>query len=340
MIEIEFIPIGDNSNTGDAILCRVTDPVTSENRVVLIDGGFVETSDSIVEHVKQYYETSHIDLMVCTHPDDDHINGLFGIFDQLTVGQLVIHQPSAYGYTSDDVKADKVDELIELARQHGAVVTTDAFAGTTLLSGAITVAGPSEAYYKELLAGQANQESASKSFGSALRAAANAVRRALFPRGSDPGEGELTDNGGTTARNNSSLILNVQVEEYRALFTGDAGAPALLNAANSLAALGITNNFPDLFDIPHHGSRHNLTTEVMDRLAGPVVGDTKKRTAFVSVGKEADDFPRAEVANAFTRRGYMVCATRGKTIRWSRDAGGRPGWWGPIEPLSWVEVDD
>jgi hypothetical protein len=41
MIEIEFIPIGEEVNTGDAILCHFTEPVTGTDRVILIDGGFV-----------------------------------------------------------------------------------------------------------------------------------------------------------------------------------------------------------------------------------------------------------------------------------------------------------
>lgn len=77
----------------------------------------------------------------------------------------------------------------------------------------------------------------------------------------------------------------------------------------------------------------------MNRLAGPIVGDTKERIAFVSVGKEADGYPRAEVANAFKRRGYEVCATRGKQIMWGRGAADRPGW-DKLEPLTWFEPDD
>ncbi len=339
MIEIEFIPIGEQTNTGDAILCHFTDPLTGSSRVVLIDGGFKETSGSIVAHIRQHYHTNRIDLMVCTHPDDDHINGLFGVFEELEVGQLLIHQPSFYGFTSDDVKADKVDELIHLARMCGTEVITDAFAGSTFLSGALLMVGPTEAYYKELLSGQSDTASLASRVGSVFQAAAHAAKRLLLSRTTDPGEGELTDDGGTTPRNNSSIILDLQVDGYRALFTGDAGAPALAKAADHLEASGRATSFPDLFDIPHHGSRHNLTSEVLNRLAGPIVGDTRARSAFVSVGKEADDFPRAAVANAFTRRGYSVCATRGKTIRWSRKASPRPGWV-PITPLAWLEVSE
>ncbi|WP_175484333.1 ComEC/Rec2 family competence protein [Plantibacter sp. MMLR14_011] len=339
MIEVEFIPIGDKTNTGDAILCHFTEPGTMIDRVVLVDGGFNETATQIAAHVRKYYGKSHIDLMVCTHPDDDHINGLFGVLDELTVGELLIHQPSAHGYTSDDVKSAKVNDLIKLAQSKGTSITTSAFAGAAFFSDAIRVAGPTQDYYKSLLGDQVTEDSLARKAWSVLKASAAALRGALASVGNDPGEGTLTDNGGTTARNNSSVVLDIQVEGYRVLLTGDAGAPALERAANFLEASGRSAiGVPAFIDVPHHGSRHNLTTEIMNRIAGPVVGATGQRTVFVSVGKEADDFPRPEVANAFTRRGYSVCATRGQVIRWQRNANPRPSWT-PLTPLTWLDPD-
>lgn len=340
MIEVEFIPVGEKTDTGDAILCHFTQPGTTTDRIVLVDGGFTDTADNIVLHVQKYYNTSRIDLMVCTHPDDDHINGLFGVLDQLDVTELAIYSPSAHGYTSDDVKAGKVNDLIELAISKGTKVTTTAFAGTEFLSGAITVAGPTRDYYDTLLSDQVTKDTLAAKGWAVLRASASAIRNAISSLGSDPGEGTLTDNGGTTARNNSSIVLDVQVDGYRVLLTGDAGAPALERAADYLNLSGRSSvGVPNFIDVPHHGSRHNLTTAVMDKIAGPIVGAIKQRTAFVSVGKEADDFPRAEVANAFTRRGYSVCATRGQTIRWSRGAEPRSNWTA-LTPIPWLDPSE
>jgi beta-lactamase superfamily II metal-dependent hydrolase len=339
MIEIEFIPVGEKTDTGDALLLHFTEPGTQTDRVVLIDGGFKETADVIVPHIEHYYGTSRIDLVVCTHPDDDHINGLFGVIEQMAVTELLIHRPASFGYTSDDVKAAKVDDLITHARARGTIVTTDAFAGKSYFSDAVRVAGPTRDYYISLLQEQTFESSLLAKGRAFLHSAASMIRNALKPRTTDPGEGELSDGGGTTARNNTSIILDVHVDGYRALFTGDAGAPALERCADYLQISGRdAGTLPDFFDVPHHGSRHNLTTPIMDRLAGPIVGATGERTAFVSVGREADDFPRPEVANAFTRRGYEVCATRGQKIRWSRNAGPRSGWV-RAEPMPWVEAE-
>lgn len=54
MIEIDFLWVGEETKTGDAIGCRFTHPQTGEDVVVLIDGGFTETGDRIVDHVRKY----------------------------------------------------------------------------------------------------------------------------------------------------------------------------------------------------------------------------------------------------------------------------------------------
>lgn len=96
MVEIEFLWVGEESKTGDAITCRFTSPETGEPAIVLIDGGFIETGDRIVEHVEQHYGTSVVDLVICTHPDDDHIGGLFTVLQNLSVRRLLIHRPAQY----------------------------------------------------------------------------------------------------------------------------------------------------------------------------------------------------------------------------------------------------
>lgn len=337
MIEIEFMPIGEEVNTGDAILCHFTEPGTGIDRVVLIDAGFVDTSKVIVSHVQEYYGRDRIDLVFCTHPDDDHINGISGVIENTKVHNLVIHQPSEHGFSSDDVKATKVDDLIALARRRGVNVITDFWAGQEIYSGALVIAGPTKEFYLDQLRAQTGMGAVAKSFGGFVGSAVRKIASVLSPRATDPGEGLLTDHGGTTARNNSSIIIDVQVDGYRALLTGDAGVPALNAAAATLEVGGRASKVPDFFDVPHHGSRHNLDTATANRLLGPVVGDTKSHSAFVSVGKAANDFPRAEVSNALTRRGYQVMPTRGQKIRWSRNASPRPTWV-TLVPLGWLDV--
>jgi beta-lactamase superfamily II metal-dependent hydrolase len=66
---------------------------------------------------------------------------------------------------------------------------------------------------------------------------------------------------------------------------------------------------PTLVQIPHHGSRRNVTPTVLNRWLGPYPAE-RRGYAIASVGKDQDIYPRKKVSNAFTRRGYPVYATR------------------------------
>lgn len=338
MHEIDYLWVGEKTNTGDAIAMRFTDPTTLTNRVVIIDGGFHETGDRLADHVEEYYGTSTVDLVVCTHPDNDHIMGLFDVVERLTVRRLLIHRPSLFGYTErDDVKADLVEDLVDLARSNRVAIDDSSYAGTTYFGGALALAGPTEDYYQQTLQEQKSLEtSAFARLGHAAPIAAAAAVRQVKSLFGDPGETMTGDNGGTHPRNNSSIILDLQVEDKRVLFTGDAGVPALERAGDMLDAMGRSYAKIDLFDIPHHGSRHNLTPALVDRLLGPK-GQADQGYAIANVGKEAFDHPRPEVANALKRRGYPVFGTRGTSLCWrSDDAPARWAYNGVATPLDWL----
>ena len=104
--EIDFLPVGKESRSGDAILLRYGNlgGGRDEQTVVLIDGGFRDTADSILTHLNKYYGTLTIDLVISTHPDADHINGLREIFDRIgkehiAVRELWMHRPSRWRAT-------------------------------------------------------------------------------------------------------------------------------------------------------------------------------------------------------------------------------------------------
>jgi beta-lactamase superfamily II metal-dependent hydrolase len=87
--------------------------------------------------------------------------------------------------------------------------------------------------------------------------------------------------------------------------------------ADYMAENDLGDRYPDLFQIPHHGSRHNLDTKVLDRLLGePGTRPGSDASAIATVGKKADEHPRPEIANAVRRRGHGVYDTRGKSFWW------------------------
>ena len=113
------------------------------------------------------------------------------------------------------------------------------------------------------------------------------------------------------------------------LFTGDAGIPALSNAAGFLEQLGIVPNNLSFIQVPHHGSRRNVGPAVLNRILGPKLAQEEKlRTAFVSASKDGlPKHPAKKVTNAFRRRGSPVYGATGRII-WhhSDDAPARAGW--------------
>ena len=70
--ELDFMPVGEKSSSGDAILFRFWDKENGETsedqKICLIDGGYVENGKAIEEHAKKYYNTTHINSPSYTVP--------------------------------------------------------------------------------------------------------------------------------------------------------------------------------------------------------------------------------------------------------------------------------
>ena len=84
----------------------------------------------------------------------------------------------------------------------------------------------------------------------------------------------------TSTENNTSVILAVKLRDsYWAMFTGDAGEPALLGALDWLDYTNFSTSNFKFVQIPHHGSEHNISPAVLDRwLGSPQLFDRKSRT--------------------------------------------------------------
>ncbi|HET6803999.1 MAG TPA: hypothetical protein VFH59_00965 [Frateuria sp.] len=128
----------------------------------------------------------------------------------------------------------------------------------------------------------------------------------------------LPSNVSTSAENESSAILYAHYDRQGYLLTGDAGVVSLAAAADFAAAQGIQLPAQLTFvQIPHHGGRHNVSTDVLNRIVGYPVPETRQptRMAFVSASKKAPKHPKRSVTNAFIRRGFQVAQTKGTHIR-------------------------
>jgi beta-lactamase superfamily II metal-dependent hydrolase len=338
MIEIDFLKASETEKSADAITLRFTRPDTGGLAVCVIDAGHQDMGDEVLAHIAQRYGTTYIDLVVSTHPDANHINGLKRVMIGAKVNELFLHLPGSHGYSSPDVKADVADELASLARSQG-VTVTEPFAGLQRFGGALTVVGPSAGYYESLLAEAVSPAWAIRAMGyklaELLKAAQEAARVALFGA---PVETLLDDAGGTTPCNNTSVILQLVVDGRRTLFTGDAGVPSLARAADFMDATGLSARPLSVFQAPHHGSRHNLDAHLLDRLFGPPMSadGTRRYNAIISAADRAPKHPSPKVTNALKRRGCFVATTERSHIWYSQNAPFRTGY-GPADDQPWLD---
>jgi beta-lactamase superfamily II metal-dependent hydrolase len=316
MYDVEFLPVGNGARSGDAILLRFHRPDNGALVQVIIDAGFQSTGDAIVEHVERYYDTRSIDLAIVTHPDGDHIGGMGTVIRELDVTALAVHRLDLRGGASLDA-ASAVKDLCDVAQARGTALY-EPFEGLNAFGQALVVAGPSEGYYKQLVADQVAQEATEAAQHSAGGRLAEAWQRLVAAAlGAFPIETDFGDAGGTNSRNNSSAVIDLRLEDRRFLFTGDAGVPAINKALDYLDAIGRADRWPDFVQIPHHGSRHNLDRATIQRLIGS--GESADSpAAFISVSEEAAQDPRypsPRILNAFGRRGYFRAQTAGMSIR-------------------------
>jgi beta-lactamase superfamily II metal-dependent hydrolase len=336
--EIDYIPVGDGERSGDAICLRFGNLYgpRSEQTVMVIDGGDIASGEAMVNHIKKYYLTDQegyndIDYIVSTHPDSDHASGLRTVLEELKVGTLFMHRPWQH---ASDIKDSFIDgrwtvrglgEKIEKSLKHACELETIAteknipilepFQGTGSQDGSIRFLGPSKEFYQEMVAHFRSTPTPKVESGflsTIFQKAEDAVRFIEDNLGIDI----LNDDEDTTsAENNTSAILLLTLGEHRLLFTGDAGKTALLAAIAHADSLGISLTGLQFLDVPHHGSRRNLNTKILQKI--------NASTAFISASGENKKHPCKRVTNALKKHGAEVFINRKNPLCHPYDAPSR-----------------
>lgn len=353
--EVDFLSVGEESKSGDAIALRFgeIEGKRNEQTVIVVDGGFTESGEQLVELIKKHYQTEQVDLVISTHPDTDHVKGLHCILDSLEVIELWLHQPWNHiegiadkftdGRVTDNSIGERLKDSLETAydlykkASDKGIKIQEPFTGLVDDSQRISILGPSEEYYEELLIdfeGLPDKEEgkavAESGFMEGLKKAAEAVVKMI----KDIWEVDsITDDGETSAKNNSSVITQLIYGEKRLIFTGDAGIPALEKVADRLDECENSAKI-SFFQIPHHGSQRNIGPTVLNRIVGEPVpkGQDTHFTALASAAKKGEPkHPNKKVINAFTRRGAKTITTKGSSICHSSNAPDREGY-SPVIP--------
>lgn len=324
--EIDFLPVGENSSSGDAICLRYGSVATGF-KIHVVDGGFRDTGETIVQHISAHYGApTFIDHVVLSHADNDHAGGLIKVMETFHIGTLWMNRPwlyaeeiakdFKYGWTSDGLRKKLRElyptlvELEEIATRNR-VEIKEAFQGAQI--GDFYVLAPSRERFLTLVP-QFDKTPAplvaarSTLYGEAARALIQWVKETWT------GETLSDRPEPTSASNESSVVQLGLVDGKELLLTADAGPGGLTEAADYLVSRRYNKQGLSFVQVPHHGSRRNVTPAVLNWWLGtplPRKEDQPRGCAFCSAGKNDPNHPRHKVANAFTRRGYPVISTKG-----------------------------
>ena len=294
--EIEMLPVGDSN--GDAICVRYGTP--DAFRVHLIDGGFTDTSDAVVNHVREYYgRNTSVDHALVSHGDNDHACGLIGALKSLPTRNIWMHRPWLYApqivdsfhgnwtlagltkYIRDSHEYLVEFEAIANLRQ---IPIYAPFAGRRIGEGFVVLA-PSEQRYISLLHALDKSPPSYKDKKGLLGAVLGGARNVLDVVREAWDIETLDENPPATSASNETSVVQMGVfGAKRALLTADVGPDGLREAAQYARAMGLFGS-PNFVQVPHHGSRRNVTPSVLNEWLGAPLEDRNSRrgVAFCSV---------------------------------------------------------
>lgn len=340
--EIDFLKV-DASSSGDAIALRVVK--NDIQTISIVDGGFTDTGTKIIEHIDQFFDRpSHIDHVILTHPDGDHAAGLKAVLEGCTVGCLWMNRPWLYAEqlidhypTYNSVERLKsrlkslypnIRDLEEIAEAKG-IPIEEAFQGTII--GHFSVMSPTINHFLELVLRDDDKadnpemsisESLEKSwFVESLRSLGALIASVW-------GDENLPIKE-TSPRNEMSIVQFANLMGKKILLTGDAGHEALSEFVDCAPAFGIALPGIDKFQVPHHGSRRNVSSDILNSILGPVKGLEGNYTDFTAVAcASADDthHPKKSVERAINHRGGFFATTEFACISVGEGAPDREGW--------------
>jgi beta-lactamase superfamily II metal-dependent hydrolase len=327
-LEIDFIPVGENSKSGDAIGIRFGDyeSGTWKNQtVIVIDGGNADSGATLVNHINEVYKTNKVDRAILTHPDGDHASGLRTVVEECEVGKIWMHRPwNHWSDLKDSIKDGRITrssfgerlknayqfafDIEQIAKRKGIEIFAPHQGNYFHIKDEkiLSILGPGKDFYLSLIKASDKTphmgiaEGLSKSFAEVEKITAYEDMTMETEHLSDQDEE-------TSSENNMSLILYLTVAGRKVLFTGDAGTMGLYKAIHYALEKQIDLKILDRFQVPHHGSRHNISKGILKYIHAP--------NAWISCAKKgAPVHPSKIVTNALRRRGIVPLETKGSLL--------------------------
>jgi hypothetical protein len=330
--EIDFLDV-EARKSGDAICLRYE--VAGQQTIHVVDGGYQDTGDKVLEHLRKYYgDPSFIDRVIVTHNDGDHTGGLRKVLAEKEVGELWMLRPWLYAehlidrfptYSSVTHLRSRLRSaygnlaaLEDIADTRG-IPIREPFQGAQI--GAFRVLAPTPQRYLDLIVESektpvAKDESLGGLLGSFIESAKAVATSFVKSLWGD----EYFPPGDTSSENEMSVVQFARICGKRILLTGDTGRGGLREVIDYAPLVGLDLPGLDYFQVPHHGGRHNVTTELLDEILGarlavqPPLGEGHFETV-ISSAKADPDHPRKSVKRAMMHRGGNVATTEGRSVR-------------------------
>lgn len=336
--EIDFIGVKEKQCKKDADAIIVKWKKDLETKIVIYDGGYEAHSKEIVSILEKYsFEENkkYVDSIIISHPDEDHISGLKYIINNITVKKIYMNRPWLY---IDEISRKQTDyskkeierrlkeeysclyEIEELAIKNG-IEIKNVFQGD-IIENNLLVLSPSKEFFIEMLS------TSKKTWQNSKFSTYNSIREKLFNLIESWNNEKLKEDVYTSEENETSTIIYGNMGNQKFLLVGDAGIRALKNANNyaNLNSISIKNDV-NILQIPHHGSRHNVSTSLLNEIIGDIVDENEScnKTAF-ALAAENSEHPYQMVLNAYIRRGVKTYVTKGATIHHNNNMPKRNGW--------------
>lgn len=287
-ITVELLPACE----GDALWVRHTAHGESFN--MLVDGGRLATGRRLVERIRSSSTLPfRLDLLVVTHVDRDHIEGVIELLTQCDNSELTVAGIWFNGYSHLPAPASRADVLQAQGAVMGnrleALIRARGIPWNQAFNGGAVV-WDEAAFFSVMVAPQLRLTVLGPTYAAleALRPKweFECQRAGIMPGGSDLQDFLLAPQGApapfdfdalhavpfrddNAVANGSSIVLlveDLQCDGRNVLLAGDAFAHALEGALRALRAQRGDLRI-DAMKIPHHGSERNLSLDLLEVVA-------------------------------------------------------------------------